>query len=347
MTALQGWSRRGLCGAMLAAPLATSAMGAVRAGAVLRTVGGVRRLDPRLDALVDPAAAVEVLGEGYRWAEGPVWVRQKGWLLFADVPGNTVWRWRDGAGLDVFLRPSGLAGPVPDTFNEAGLNGMAMDAAGRLIAADSGNRAVVRIDLATRRKTILTDRYDGRRYNSPNTVAVARSGSIYFTDPPYGLKNPDTSPLRELAYQGLFRRDPDGHVHLLDRSQRRPNGLGLSPDGRTLYLALSDETTPSILAYPLDARGDVGAPRLFRDMRAEQAAGGAGLPDGIAVDRAGTLFATGPGGVHVLTPAGDLLGIIATGKAVANCCFGGTDGRTLYITSHDMLARVRTRTPGW
>ncbi|MFD1949952.1 SMP-30/gluconolactonase/LRE family protein [Sphingomonas arantia] len=341
------WSRRALCGAALAVPFAGPALGQVaRPGRVLRVTGGVRRLDPGLDAVIDAKAPVEVLGEGYRWAEGPVWVPQRNWLLFADVPGNTVWRWREGAGIDRFMKPSGLAEPVPAAFNEAGLNGMAMDAAGRLIAADSGTRAVVRVDLETKRKTILARGYQGKRFNSPNTVAVAQNGAIFFTDPPYGLKEQDTSPLRELTFQGLFRLDPDGQVHLLDARQRRPNGLGLSPDGRTLYLALSDETMPQVLAYPLDARGDVGPARVFRDMRPEQAAGGSGLPDGIAVDRAGRLFATGPGGVHVLTPSGNLLGIISTGKTVANCCFGGPDRRTLFMTSSDMLARVRTRTAG-
>jgi len=335
------WSRRQIVQAAALAPLALPAM--LHAAPPAR---GVHRLDPALDAVIDPAARIETLGQGYRWAEGPVWVRKRGWLLFSDVPGNTIWRWRARRGLDVFLRPSGLAGPVPEAFNEAGANGLAIDARGRLLMADSGNRAVARVDLDSRRKTILVDRFEGRRFNSPNTVVVARSGAIYFTDPPYGLKNPDASPLRELDFQGLFRLDPDGGLHLLDRSHRRPNGLALSPDERTLYLALSDEARPEILAYPLDRRGDLGAPRLLCDMRAAQAAGGKGLPDGMVVDRAGRLFATGPGGVHVLTPEGKRLGLIATGKAIANCCFGGADGKTLFLTSHDMLACVRTRTAG-
>ncbi|WP_076070733.1 SMP-30/gluconolactonase/LRE family protein [Sphingomonas montana] len=339
------WSRRGVVAAALATPvvLASAARGAP---APTRTVGGVRRIDAALDTVIDPAAPVEVLGEGYRWAEGPVWVRRRNWLLFTDVPGNTVWRWREGVGLDRFLQPSGLVGPVPDAFNEAGANGLAIDREGRLVMADSGNRAVARVDLDTKRKTILVDRFGGRRFNSPNTVVVAPNGAIFFTDPPYGLKD-HQSPLRELPFQGLYRLDPDGRLHLIDRRHRQPNGLALSPDARTLYLALSDETKPEIHAYPLDSRSEAGAPRLFRDMRAEQAAGGPGLPDGMTVDRAGRLFATGPGGVHVLTPDGRLLGIIATGKTVANCCFGGADGRTLFMTSSDMLARVRTRTAGW
>jgi len=322
---------------MAALPLLTAATAP-------RTVGGVRRLDPGLDAVIDATAPITVLGEGYRWAEGPVWLRKQGWLLFTDVPGNTIWRWRPGRGTDVFLRPSGLAGPVPDTFNEAGANGLALDRAGRLILADSGNRAVVRFDPATRRRTVLADRYEGKRFNSPNTVVVAQSGAIYFTDPPYGLKDPDRSSLRELDFQGVYRLDPDGRVHLLDGSHRRPNGIALSPDERTLYLALSDETRPELLAYPLDAEGRTGKARVFHDMRPHMGPSQRGLPDGMAVDAAGRVFATGPGGVHVLSAQGQLLGIIATGKAIANLCFGGRDGRTLFLASHDMLACVQTKT---
>ncbi|HEX8553921.1 MAG TPA: SMP-30/gluconolactonase/LRE family protein [Sphingomonas sp.] len=310
-------------------------------------MGYIQQLDSGLNTVIDAAAPIEVLGRGYGWAEGPLWIRRRNWLLFSDVPGNTIWRWRQQEGLDVFMRPSGLAPPVPAAFNEAGANGLALDGNGQLVIADSGNRAVVRVDLDSRRKTILAGRYAGRRFNSPNAIVVARNGTVYFTDPPYAFKDPDRSPLRELEFQGLYRLDPDGRLHLLDRSHRRPNGVALSPDQRTLYLALSDEQRPELLAYPLDAQGMPGAPRLFHDMRAHLATGAPGLPDGIAVDRTGRLFATGPGGVHVLTPDGRLLGIITTGKAVANCCFGGPDGRTLFMTSHDMLVRVRTRTAGW
>ncbi len=338
-------SRRQILAAAAALPLVAAAPAPAPAPAP-RRVGGIERLDPGLDAIIDPTAPVEVLGEGYRWAEGPVWVRRKGWLLFNDVPGNTMWRWRPGKGVDLFMRPSGLAGPVPDAFNEAGANGLAIDPAGRLVMADSGNRAVARVDLDTKRKTILVDRYQGKRFNSPNTVVVARNGAIYFTDPPYGLKDPDHAPLRELDFQGLYRRDPDGKVTLLDGTHYRPNGIALSPDERTLYLALSDEARPELLAYPLDAKGNIGRARLFHDTRAQHAAGRPGLPDGVVTDQAGRVFATGPGGVHVLAPDGRLLGIIATGQTIANCCFGGADGSTLFMTSHDMLACVKTRTRG-
>jgi len=301
-------------------------------------VGGVEMIDPALAAIIDPQARPEVLGSGYGWAEGPVWV-PAGYLLFNDPPSNVMYRYVPGGAVEAFLRPSGLAGPVPPGIREAGANGMAMDGQRRVVLADSGTRAIALLDLATMRKTVLVDNLQGRRFNSPNDVAVAQSGAIYFTDPPYGLADAEASPLREVQHNGLYMQAADGTLHLLDR-HHRPNGVALSPDERTLYLALSDEERPEVLAYQLGADGmPVGAPRLFHDMRAQLAAGRPGLPDGMDVDAAGNVFATGPGGVHVLAPDGRLLGIIGTGKAVANVAIG-EGGRALYLTSHTMLARV-------
>lgn len=302
-------------------------------------VGRIERIDPALDRIVDPSVAVEIVASGFRWAEGPVWVPGQECLLFTDPPANIVWRWKQGEGAKPFLSPAGYQGKVPPGAREAGLNGLALDSKGALVAADSGTRAIVRIDLKTRRRTILADRFQGKRFNSPNDLCVAPSGAIYFTDPPYGLTDGDTSPLRELDHNGLYRLTPDGEVTLLDGQHHRPNGVALSPDGRTLYLALSDEERPEVIAYDLDARGLPVGQRPFRDMRPQHAAGLPGLPDGIKVAPDGHVFATGPGGVHVCSAQGALLGIIATGKAIANVCSDQTGGY-LYLTSSDRLARV-------
>jgi len=300
---------------------------------------GVMRLDPGLDRIVAADAQPELLGQGYRWAEGPVWVADGGYLLFNDVPANAMFRWTRARGVEPFLKPSGLQGPVPAGVREAGANGLALDGRGGLIVADSGTRAVVRVDLRTKRRTVLADRFEGRRFNSPNDVAVARDGAIYFTDPPYGLADGDTSPLREQAANGVYRLDRDGRVRLLDGSHKRPNGIGLSPDGRTLYVSLSDEARPEVLAYALDGQGMPTGVRVFRDMRAQFGRGWPGLPDGMDVGADGTVFASGPGGIHVCAPDGRLLGIVATGKAVANACVG-EGGRSLFLTSSDALYRV-------
>lgn len=303
---------------------------------------GITRLDPRLDRIIPAGAGIEMLASGYRWSEGPVWVPGSGYLLFSDVPANVVYRWDRRAGAKPFLSPSGLQGAVPAAIREPGANGLALDRQGRLLLADSGSRALIRVDLATRQRTVVADRFEGKRFNSPNDLVVTKSGAIYFTDPTYGLAGLDDSPVRELDFAGLYRLDPDGTLTVLDRTQRKPNGVGLSPDERTLYLALSDREQPQILAYTLDARGLPASVRVFRDMRREQDAGLPGAPDGMDVAPDGHLFASGPGGIHVLTSDGALLGIIGTGKPIANACVG-EGGKSLFITASDKLCRVPLR----
>ncbi|WP_066797514.1 SMP-30/gluconolactonase/LRE family protein [Sphingomonas soli] len=312
------------------------------------TVGSITKFDPAFDAVVDANAPIEVLGTGYRWAEGPVWVKQGGYLLFNDPPSNVCYQWKPGGQVTEFLRPSGLAGPIPAGVREAGANGMAIDAQGDLVIADSGTRAVARIDLKTRQKTIIADRYQGKRFSSVNDLTIGRGGMIYFTDPPYGFEKGDDSPLKETAFNGLYRVPAaGGEVSLIDGSMKRPNGVALSPDLSRLYVAQSDPDRPEIRVYDLAADGSaMDEGRLFADFRAEVAAKLPGLPDGLKVDAAGRIFATGPGGVYVLSPEGKKLGRIATGKAIANCCFG-EDGKTLFLTSHDMVAKVRLKAKGW
>jgi gluconolactonase len=333
-------TRRGILAGLAAVPLLPLP---ARAAAV----GSITRLDPALDALIDPASPIEVIATGYRWAEGPVWVREGGYLLFSDVPANIVHRWTRRKGAQPFLSPSGLAGKVPAGISEAGANGLTIDAQGRLIVADSGSRAISRVDLATRRKTILADRFEGKRFNSCNDVAIGRNEAIYFTDPPYGLAGGDASPLKELDFNGVFRLLPDGVPELIDRSLSRPNGVALSPARDRLYVACSDEARPEIRVYDLARDGSAAGPgRRFVDFSAEFARKLPGLPDGLEVARTGHLFASGPGGVYIIAPDGTKLGLIATGKAIANCAFG-EDGKTLFLTASDMVVRVRLKVSGW
>lgn len=323
---------------MLAGGAATALLG-IRASAAPKVGAGVTRIDAALDQLIDPYASVEILAHRFRWAEGPVGVPDGKYLLFADPPANILYRWTPEQGIKPFLQPSGLQTAVPSSIREAGANGLALDREGRLVVADSGTRAIVRIDLASKRRTVLANRFEGKRFNSPNDLVIAPSGAVYFTDPTYGLKDGDASPLRELDFCGLYRLAPDGSLAVLDRSHRRPNGVALSPDGRTLYLALSDEKRPEVLAYDLDDKGMPVSSKRFRDMQPQQSAGLPGLPDGIKVGPGGHVFATGPGGVHICTAQGKLLGIVSTGKAVANCCIDD-DGTRLFMTSSDMLAVI-------
>lgn len=333
-------NRRALLAGMAALPFAPALARA-------ETVGGITRLDPELDAILDANAPIEVIADSIRWAEGPAWVREGGYLLFSDPPANVAYRWKEGEGKSVFLQPSGLAGPIPKGVREAGSNGMVIDARGRLVMADSGTRAIARVDLATKRKTVLADRYRGKRFNSCNDLVIAKSGAIYFTDPPYGLTEGDASPLKELQFNGVYRLGADGKVALLDPGQTRPNGIGLSPDQKTLYVSVSDEKAPFIHAYPLGKDGLPRGARVFADFREGLAKGLPGLPDGMKVGASGHLFASGPGGIHILAPDGRRLGLISTGQAAANSVFGGEDGRTLFITTSDKVVRVRLRISGW
>lgn len=249
-----------------------------------KTIGSITRFDPALDAVLDANASIEVLGTGYRWTEGPVWVKKGSYLLFSDVPANVAYRWQQGEAITPFLTPSGLVGPIPAGIREAGSNGMTVDAKGRLILADSGTRAIVAVDLASKRRTILADRYDGKRFNSCNDVVVGKSGALYFTDPPYGLAEGDTSPLKELPFNGVFLRTADGTVRVIDDTLKRPNGIGLCPKKTTLYVAMSDEARPQILAYPLGADGmPRTAPTVFHDFSEPLARKLPGLPDGLKV----------------------------------------------------------------
>lgn len=303
----------------------------------------IERDDPRLDALIPADAVIEVLASGYGWAEGPAWDVGVGHLLFSDVPGNVIWRWKPGEGASEFLRPSGYTGAA-SRLGQPGSNGLFIDQAGNLLACEHGDRRVSRRTPAGV-KTTLADRYDGKRFNSPNDLCVASNGAIYFTDPPYGLGKGRDDPARELAFCGVFRLDPDGQVRLLTDALTLPNGIALSPDQRTLYVAVSDIQAPKIHAFPVTADG-IGTGRVLYDAGQRSAAGRRGLPDGLRVDRAGNLFATGPGGVLVLTSTGDLLGTITVGSAAANCAWGDDDGGALYITAKNRLLRLRTTTRG-
>lgn len=331
-------------GALLAALLALAACTTARAPSYQR-VGQIHRAAPALDALIAPDAPIETLAEGFAWSEGPVWISEGRYLLFSDVPANRMHRWSERDGLSTFLEPSGLAGPVPATVREAGSNGLIGGPGNTILMADSGNRAIARLDLTTRQKTILATRFQGRRFSSPNDLVLAANGAIYFTDPPYGLAGINESPLKEQPFNGVYRLDPDGSVSLIDDSLTFPNGILLSPDGGTLYVANSDPRRAIWVAYGLNADGGVASRRIFADATASVSAARPGLPDGMAIDRAGNLFASGPGGVLVFAPDGTMLGRIDTGTAVANCTFG-EDGRTLFLAAHHMIARVRTRTTG-
>ena len=242
--------------------------------------GSVERLDPRLDDLVAADAAVERVADGFQFIEGPVWVGDAadGHLLFSDIPADTVYRWSEADGTSVFLNPVFL--PELETGGQGGSNGLTLDLDGRVVLCEHGNRRLARIEADGTRIT-LADRYEGRRLNSPNDIVYHSSGAAFFTDPPYGLASPEAA---ELDWNGVYRLDPDGSVHLLADGQTRPNGIGLSPDERTLYVANSDGAARQWMAYAVDDDLGVDEGRVLLDLT-DSADGG--VPDGFAVDTSG------------------------------------------------------------
>jgi len=306
------------------------------------SIGGIERFDPALDAIVARGAEIEKLAEGFTWAEGPVWIRAGNYLLFNDVPANTLYRWSASDGLSIFLKPSGYEGADLGRLREPGANGLIVENDRAVLVADSGNRNIARLDLDSRRKTVLASHFAGHRFNSPNDLVRRADGTIFFTDPPYGLNGLNASPDKELDFNGVYRLTPDGAVALIDRSLSYPNGIVLSPDERVLFVSNSDPERPIWVAYELDATGEPTSRRVYSDASELLSPSAPGLPDGMAMSPDGYLFATAPGGVLIFTRDGRRLGCIRTGSAVGNCTLGD-DGRTLYMTSDHVLARLLLR----
>ncbi|HEY1123422.1 MAG TPA: SMP-30/gluconolactonase/LRE family protein [Haloferula sp.] len=296
----------------------------------------IERLDPALDAILDSSAKIETLCTGFDWAEGPVWDEKEKRLLFSDVPKNTIYQWKEGdTEATVFMKPSGYTG-VTNYSSEPGSNGLAMDDKGQLYCAEHGDRRISYLTPGGGKRT-LADNFNGKRFNSPNDLAIAHNGDVYFTDPPYGLpeREKDTK-FRELPFHGVYRVTPQGVVSLITRDLDRPNGVALSPDNKTLYVAQSHGPLPVIMAYPLKADGSSEGGKIFfncKDLK------GPGAPDGIKVDAKGNVFSTGPGGCLIFNPEGKLLGRILCGRPTANIAFG-ENGTRLYLTSDDRILRV-------
>jgi gluconolactonase len=331
-----------LCLAILLAPFTVRADEGGPAD-LLPTLGSIERLDPRFDKLVPKDAEIEVLASGFEWAEGPVWVKTDGAVLFSDIPRNRVNRWKQGEGLSTYLEPAGFTGPGA-YGNERGSNGLSLDRQGNLISCEHGDRRVSRLTPGGGKRTVA-DNYQGKRFNSPNDVAVHSSGAIYFTDPPYGLPKGFDDERRELDFCGVYRVTPDGTVTLLCDTMTRPNGICFSPDEKRLYVAQSDPQAPIWKVFNVQADGSLDGGKTFFDGTKLFAARKKGLPDGLKVDMQGNVFATGPGGVLVIAADGTHLGTILTGQATANCGFGD-DGKTLYMTADSHLCRIKLSTTG-
>lgn len=320
----------------------------------LRSLGEVERLSPALDALVGADARFDVLAEGFAWSEGPLWIPEDGgYVVFSDIPPNRVMKWQSGHGTSVYLDKSGFLGPTPRPDHiapdEPGSNGLLLDPDGRLVLCQHGERQVgrMRAPLSAPKASYepIVERFEGKRFNSPNDATFHRNGDLYFTDPPYGLTRKMQDPNKDLPFQGVYRCSKDGTVTLLTKEMSRPNGIAFSPDYKTLYVANSDPKRAIWMAFPVKPDGTLGEGRVLFDAT-PMVGSNKGLPDGLKLDRQGNLFATGPGGVLVLSPKGEHLGTLRTGEATSNCAFG-EDGSTLFVTADSYLLRIRLQTIGF
>ena len=310
------------------------------------TFGKIISKDPHFfDKFVPKDAKIEKLATGFKWTEGPVWIKDGGYLLFSDIPNNTINKWKEGEGISEYMKPSGYTGLKP-RGGEPGSNGLLLDAKGRLILCEHGDRRVTRLE-KNGKKTVLADKYMGKRLNSPNDGVFHSNGDLYFTDPPYGLmvKDKEGFPGQELDFCGVYRISKAGKLTLLTKELTKPNGIAFSPDEKTLYIAVSDPDKPVWMAYDVKKDGTLGKGKVFYDSTKWVKAKRKGLPDGMKVDKDGNLFATGPGGLHVFTSQGKHLGTLATGVPTANCGWGD-DGTVLYVCADKHICRIKTATKG-
>ena len=303
------------------------------------TWGSIVRLDPALDDLVPKNAVIEKLADGFTFTEGPLW-RPSGVLWFSDVIGNVVRQWSPDGKVTEILNPGGYDGKgnlPPGGYN--GPNGMAADKDGAVLLCQHGYRRIVRISKAIKVTTVV-DEFEGKRLNSPNDLVFRADGSLYFTDPPYGLPKGDADPAKELKFNGVFRL-ADGKLQAVIKDLTRPNGIAFSPDQKTLYVANSG---PHMLwmAYDVAEDGAVSNGRVFFDATGAQ---DPGVPDGMKVDEKGNIYAAGPGGIWVFSPAGKHLGTIKPPEVPANCNWGD-DWKSLYITARTGLYRIRLAVAG-
>jgi len=314
--------------------------------AAANAIGKIEIYDAAALQSIDSTSTIDVIAKGYTWSEGPVWVADKQMLLFTDVPENKMYQWKEGDTAKLYLSPSGYTGSIKRIGGEDGANGLALNKYGKLLLCQSGNRQVVilnaPIEAPKPEFTILASNYNGKKFNSPNDLAIDSKNNIYFTDPIYGLPQRDTDSTRELSFEGVYKITANGKLSLLIDSIKHPNGIALSGDEKTLYIASSDETHPKWYAFDLDVNGDIKSGRILLDatdiMAKATMKQGA---DGFKIDQHGNIFSAGPDGINIISPAGKLIGLIKIfNRKTSNCAFNETKD-VLFITADDLVLKMK------
>ena len=306
-------------------------------------IATIEFLSDELSRIINKDAKVETIAEGFVFTEGPLWVEKEKMLLFSDVPANTIYKWTEAKGKEIYIKPSGYTGSET-RGGFMGSNGLALSKDGKLLICQHGDRRVVRMDAPlTSPKpnfiSIAAD-YNGKKINSPNDLFVMPNGDVYFTDPAYGFERGPNDPKKETPYQGVYKVDKAGKVSLLIDSIEAPNGIALMPDKKTMIVSNSDGRKKRWYAYDLASNGSLSNGRIFFDVSGERGPGGC---DGLKIDKAGNVFATGPGGIWIINKSGKLIGRIrVNGVPAANCAFT-PDEKTLFITAEKYLLRVKLR----
>lgn len=304
--------------------------------------GSIQKLDDALTSIISDSAKVEIIADGFEWSEGPLWIEQHNMLLFSDVPKNTVYKWTESKGKEVYLQPSGYT-HEPQRGGETGSNGLALKD-GKLLLCQHGNRQVATmespLDSPKAVFKAIAANYQGKKFNSPNDAAVRSNGDVFFTDPPYGLEKYINDPLKEIKFQGVYKASPDGKVTLLVDSLTRPNGIVFSPDEKRLIVANSGEPKKAWYYFEVGPGDKLINGRIFYDATNDPAQKGA--PDGLKSDKNGNIFATGPGGVWIFNWDGKVLGKILIPESTSNVALS-PDEKTLYITADMYVLRVKMR----
>jgi gluconolactonase len=299
-----------------------------------------------LNDLIKDDAVIEIISEGYDWSEGPLWIPDEKMLLWSDVPKNIVYKWTEENGTEIYLTPSGYTGETPSLSLEPGSNGLLLSSDNKLVLCQHGDRRMAAMDAPLNQPsptyTPIATTYDGKRFNSPNDAAYRSNGDLFFTDPPYGLPaRNESDSTKEIPFQGVFKVTTNGDVILLTDSITRPNGIALTPDEKTLIVANSDPNKAIWYAFDFDGNDALTNARIYHDATAEGKAE-KGLPDGFKIDRAGNVFASGPGGIWIFNKDGKVIGKIKLPDPASNCGLS-EDDKILFITNDSYVLRVKMR----